>query len=181
MIRPLRSLAVLELVNVPLFAAVLFGFLGVPPSPANLAGFALFAVLLVQGSAYWWLKVHQVRTRARRPAGMPVFRLLRWADGPLLLAGGAVVAAAFSEGEPWARVWPGLGLGLFALLEYVNYFHVQLSHQTRADLSRLLRTRRLHRSHLSRDMALRPARAPGAGRARTGPAAPPGNGRLRGG
>jgi hypothetical protein len=50
-------------------------------------------------------------------------------------------------------VWPGLGLWLFALLEHVNYFHVQLSHQTRADLARLVRTRRLRRSHLSRDMA----------------------------
>ncbi|MFD6951262.1 hypothetical protein A6A08_23595 [Nocardiopsis sp. TSRI0078] len=153
MVSSLRSLAVLELVNVPLFAVVLFRFLSVPASPANLAGFALFALLLVQGGAYWWIKVRQLRTRARDPEGMPVFRALRWVDPLLLLAGGAVVAAALAGGVLWTRVWPGLGLWLFAVLEYVNYFHVQLSHQTRADLARLLRTGRLHRSHLARDMA----------------------------
>ncbi|OOC56979.1 hypothetical protein NOSIN_04695 [Nocardiopsis sinuspersici] len=146
-------MAVMELANIPLFAVVLFPLLGVPASPANLTGFALFALLLVQGGAYWWIKVRQLRTRARAPEGMPVFRVLRRVNPPLLLAGGAVVAAALAEGVPWTRVWPGLGLWLFAVLEHVNYFHVQLSHQTRADLSRLLRTRRLHRSHLSRDMA----------------------------
>ncbi|WP_150242598.1 hypothetical protein [Nocardiopsis quinghaiensis] len=153
MISPLRNLAVLELANIPLFAVVLFLFLDVPASPANLAGFALFALLLVQGGAYWWSKVRQLRARARVPEGLPVLRVLRWVNPLLLLVGGAVAAAALAEGVPWTRVWPGLGLWLFAVLEYVNYFHVQLSHQTRADLSRLLRTRRLHRSHLSRDMA----------------------------
>jgi hypothetical protein len=149
----LRNLAVLELVNIPLFAAVLFLLLGVPASPANLVGFALFALLLAEGGAYWWVKVRQLRARARCPAGTALFRALRRANIALLLAGGAVVAAALVADAPWTRVWPGLGLWLFALLEHVNYFHVQLSHQTRADLARLVRTRRLRRSHLSRDMA----------------------------
>ncbi|PDP88736.1 hypothetical protein CQJ94_03045 [Glycomyces fuscus] len=153
MISPLRNLAVLELVNIPLFAVVLFLLLGVPASPANLVGSALFALLLAEGSAYWWVKVRQLRTRARRPAGMALFRALGRANVLLFLAGGAVVAAALVGGAPWAGVWPGLGLWLFALLEHVNYFHVQLSHQTRADLARLVRTRRLHRSHLARDLA----------------------------
>jgi hypothetical protein len=152
-VSPLRNLAVLELVNIPLFAVVLFLLLGVPASPANLVGFALLALLLVEGSAYWWAKVRQLRTRARRPAGMALFRVLRRANLLLFLAGGAVVAAALAGDAPWTGVWPGLGLWLFAVLEHVNYFHVQLSHQTRADLARLVRTRRLHRSHLSRDMA----------------------------
>lgn len=153
MIAPLRSLAVLELVNVPLFALVLFRLLGVPATPANLVGFGLFALLLVQGSAYWWLKVRQLRARAPRPAGMPLFRVLKPVNVLLLLAGGAVILWGLTTDVRWTRVWPGLGLWLFTILEYVNYFHVQLSHQTGADLARLWRTMRLHRSHLSRDMA----------------------------
>jgi len=39
-----------------------------------------------------------------------------------------------------------------AVLEYINYFVVQLSHETRADLRRLVRTRRLHPSHLAIDL-----------------------------
>ncbi|WP_160049911.1 MULTISPECIES: hypothetical protein [unclassified Nocardiopsis] len=147
----LRNPTVLELVNIPLLAVALFHFPGVPPAPANLVGFGLFALLLVQGSAYWWAKAHQLRARSRRPAGLPVFRVLRRVDPVLFLAGGALIGWALADGAPWTRVWPGLWL--FALLEHVNYFHVQLSHQTRADLSRLLRTRRLRRSHLSRDLA----------------------------
>ncbi|MDA0564753.1 hypothetical protein LG943_10495 [Streptomonospora sp. S1-112] len=149
----LRTLAVLELVNIPLFAVVLFGVLRLPPAPANLAGFALFALLLVEGSAYWWAKAAQVRSRSFRPAGLPLFRILRMANPVLLAAGGAVVAWGFAGQVPWTHVWPGAGLAVFALAEHVNYFHVQLSHQNRADLARLRRTRRPHRSHLARDLA----------------------------
>ena len=153
MLARLRSLAVLELVNIPLFALVLFGGLLMPISPANLVGFSLFALLLAQGSAYWWLKIRQLRTRAPRPAGMPVFRVLQRGNVALFLLGGAVILWALTTDARWTQAWPGLGLWLFAVLEHVNYFHIQLSHQNRPDLERLWRTRRLHRSHLSRDMA----------------------------
>ncbi|MBB6121767.1 hypothetical protein [Nocardiopsis algeriensis] len=149
--RRLVSLAVLELVNIPLFAFVLFGLLDVPPSAANLAGFGLFALLLVEGSAYWWLKLRQLRTGTPLPAGTGVFRVLLRVNVALLAAGGALVLWQLSGGARWIQVLPGLGLWLFAILEHVNYFHVQLMHDTRADLSRLLRSG-LHRSHLWRDM-----------------------------
>ncbi|GLU48378.1 hypothetical protein [Nocardiopsis ansamitocini] len=152
MLKRLRTLAVLEMVNIPLFAVVLFGGTGMPASPANLVGFALFALLLAQGGAYWWLKSRQVRVHARSPGGMRVFRVLKRVNVLLLLAGGAVVLWSLAVGPRWSQAWPGFGLWAFAVLEHVNYFHVQLSHQTRADLARLRRTRRLHRSHLSRDM-----------------------------
>nr|WP_218902858.1 hypothetical protein [Streptomonospora nanhaiensis] len=148
------------MVNIPLFAVVLFGVLGLPPTPANAAGFALFSVLLLEGSAYWWAKAAQVRSRASHPAGLPLFRLLRAANPVLLAAGGVVVAWQLTGGVPWTHTWPGAGLAVFALLEHVNYFHVQLSHQNRADLARLWRTRRLHRSHLARDLARQAGREP---------------------
>ncbi|MER7128156.1 hypothetical protein ABT338_04230, partial [Streptosporangium saharense] len=73
-----------------------------------------------------------------------------------LLAGGAVVAGTgIAGGASGTQVWPGPALWVFAVLEHVNYFHVQLMHDTRADLARLVRTRRLRRSHLARDLARR--------------------------
>ncbi|MCY9784803.1 hypothetical protein KIK06_12975 [Nocardiopsis sp. EMB25] len=153
MVSTLRNLAVLELVNIPLFAFIIFDVLSVPPSPVNLAGFGLGTLLLVEGSAYWWAKVHQLRTRAPRPVGMAVFRFLRWVNAGLLLLAGAFIGWSLSDGILWTRVWPGVGMWLFAVGEHVNYFHLQLSHQTRADLRRLWRTGRPHRSHLARDMA----------------------------
>jgi hypothetical protein len=52
---------------------------------------------------------------------------------------------------PGAGSWPGLGFAVFAVLEHVNSFHVQLMHDTAADLRRL-RTTGLHASHLARDL-----------------------------
>ncbi|MDE3723937.1 hypothetical protein PWG71_21305 [Nocardiopsis sp. N85] len=157
--RRLLSLAVLELVNIPLFAFALFGVLGAPASPANLAGFGVFALLLAEGSAYWWLKLRQTAGGGRTPAGMAVFRVLRWINVALFALTGALVAVTVVEGGHWTRAAVGVALGLFAIVEHVNYFHVQLMHDTRADLGRLLRTRRPRRSHLARDLA-RTARRP---------------------
>lgn len=161
LIRRLRHLALLEHVNIVLIAAVALGALGMPASPANLAGLGLVALLLLEGGAYWWLKVHQLATRAPRPRGMGLFRALGRLNLVLFAVGGAVVAFAPATGANGAHLWPGVGLWGFAVLEHVNYFHVQLSHQTRADLARLRRTRRLHPSALSRDLhRRRPRPAP---------------------
>lgn len=151
--RRLLFLCVLELVNIPLYGFVLFGMLGAPPSPANLAGFGMFALLLVEGSAYWWLKLRQTARGDRLPAGMAVFSVLRRVDIALFALTGALVVWTWAEGAHWTETAVAVPLGLFAVLEYVNYFHVQLMHDNRADLERLRRTRRLHRSHLARDMA----------------------------
>ena len=40
---------------------------------------------------------------------------------------------------------------LFAILEYINYFHIQLSYDNRADLEHLLRTKKLKQASLSKD------------------------------
>jgi hypothetical protein len=150
-IKRMRSLAALELLNIPLWSLAWFGVLDFPLSPANLAGFGVFAVLLVQGSAYWTLKVKQLRRRQARVAGLSLFRLLRFVNLPLLAAALAVTVAQ-SLTAPGRSSWLGLGLALFGTLEYVNYFHVQLMYDTRADLRRLFSTG-FRRSHLARDLS----------------------------
>jgi hypothetical protein len=44
----------------------------------------------------------------------------------------------------------GAGMGVLALLEYLNYFHVQLSYDNQADVRHLLRQRRLKRGIIAR-------------------------------
>ncbi|WP_017586350.1 hypothetical protein [Nocardiopsis ganjiahuensis] len=149
----LRSLAVLEHVNIVLFAAVLFGLLHTPPSTANLVGFALLALLLGQGGTYWWLKLRQLRTRAPHPPGIALLGALCHLNTALFALGGILIAWSGAQGAHGTHLWPGAALWAFALIEHLNYFHLQLSHQNRADLARLRRTRRLHRSHLARDLA----------------------------
>lgn len=151
-VRRMRNLAFLEFLNIPLWAVAWFGVLGFPLSAANLAGFAVFALLLVQGGAYWVLKLRQLRSRSERLPGLGVFRVLRVANLPVLAAALAVTAYA-SVTSPGRSSFLGAGLALFAVAEHVNYFHVQLMHDTAADLRRLFASG-LRRSHLARDLSL---------------------------
>ncbi|WP_233617781.1 hypothetical protein [Actinomadura sp. WAC 06369] len=150
--RRLRSLALLESLNIPLQAGVWFGVVGVPVTAANTVGSALFALLLVVGAGYWAAKLGQISA-----PGAP----LPWAGGfaafrgacVLLLAAGLVFIAREVVADPGTAAWPGLGFGLFAVLEYVNYFRVQLMYDTVEDL-RYLRSHGLRRAHLARDLAV---------------------------
>lgn len=71
--RRLRYLAVLEVANIPLQAFLWFGLTGLPATWPNLTGFTLFAVLLIQGAAYWAAKLGQLRTRRPHPRGLAAF------------------------------------------------------------------------------------------------------------
>lgn len=150
-VRRLRSLAVLELLNIPLQAVIWFGWVGFPPTAANLVGFALFALLLLEGAAYWSAKLHQLAVRGRFLPGGEGFVLARGLNVAVLAAGLLFVGWAVVT-DPGMGSWPGLGFGLFAVLEHVNYFHVQLMYDNAADL-RHLRLHGLRRSHLARDLA----------------------------
>jgi hypothetical protein len=149
--RRMGTLAVLELVNIPLIAWVVVTQLRMPLTAGNVAGLSLVLLILAEGSAYWWLKLRQLAAGDPAPAGMAVYRVVARAN-VALLAGGAILigAGAFTGGA--AGAWPGALLWGFAALEHVNYFHLQLMHDTRADVARLFRTRRLRRSHLARDL-----------------------------
>jgi hypothetical protein len=150
--RRLRSLAGLELFNVPLQAAVWFGVVGLPMTAANVVGFALFAVLLVVGAGYWLAKLRQISGPGASLPGAGVFVVARIAIA-LLLAVGVLALVGWMVAVPGTGSWPGLGFGLFAVLEYVNYFHVQLMYDTAEDV-RYLRSHGLRRAHLARDLAV---------------------------
>lgn len=148
--RRLGSLSALEIINVPLQGFIWFGVLGLPLTAPNLLGFSLVALLLVEGAGYWFAKRVQVRRGRRRVPAIAAFRVARLANLFFLGLGLAITATAALV-KPGLATWPGLGFALFALLEHVNYFHVQLMHDTTADLVRL-RSRGFRRSHLARDL-----------------------------
>ena len=150
--RRLRSLAGLELLNIPLQFALWFGWVGLPITVVNLVGFTLFALLLLQGAGYWTAKLRQSAAPGPLP-GAGIFAAARWVDVPVLAAGVLFIGWAAAR-DPGATTWPGLVFGLFAVLEYVNYFHVQLMYDNAEDLS-YLRTHGLRRAHLARDLRRR--------------------------
>lgn len=145
-------MAWLELLNVPLQAVVWFGVIGLPLTMANVVGFALFVLLLLEGAWYWTAKVRQIAAPGSCLRGAGALALARVGNVAVLVAGLLLIGWA-AVAEPGAGSWPGLGFALFAVLEHVNYFHVQLMYDTTADL-RYLRAHGLRRAHLARDLAL---------------------------
>ncbi|MFI6506304.1 hypothetical protein ACIBCT_01745 [Streptosporangium sp. NPDC050855] len=155
--RRLRSLACLEVLNVPLQAVIWFGVFGLPVTAGNIAGFVLFALLLLEGAGYWSAKSRQIATRNRFLPGRGAFKILRRGNVAVLAVGLLFVVGTVVT-DPGIGSWPGLGFGLFAVLEHVNYFHVQLMYDTAEDL-RHLRSHGLRHAHLARDLALHEKRA----------------------
>ncbi|MPZ54794.1 MAG: hypothetical protein GEU79_19065 [Acidimicrobiia bacterium] len=151
--RRLATLAILELVNVPLQAVIWFGMAGVPPTSTNIIGFSLVAGLLIVGAGYWTIKLIQIKRSMHRFPARPQFASIRTA-AKYLLAGGLLFVALRVWKEPGLGTLPGLGFVIFAILEYINYFCWQLMYDTRPDLRRLF-THGFRHSHLALDLSTR--------------------------
>jgi hypothetical protein len=159
--RRLASLRTLEWCNVGWLALVVLLLLPAQQEVAipgqtwqrTLAYLPVAAVLVV-GGWYWHRKLQQLRGRRPIDDALPVLdrldRALLW--GLRVATLGVAVSLVASVGTVTDRAW-ATGLVAFAWLEYVNYFRVQLMHDTRSDLRRLWRTRRLRPSWLATDLA----------------------------
>jgi hypothetical protein len=112
------------------------------------------AGLLATGGWYWHRKLQQLRDGRPLEDAVPVLQRVGRQARRLMtvLTVGMGASWATATGSTADRAWATV-LILFAWLEYVNYFHVQLMHDTRSDLARLRRTRRLRRSWLAQDLA----------------------------
>jgi len=137
-LRRLRSLAVGEAVNIPLQAAIWFWWAGLPVSAANAAGYAVFALLLGEGTAYWVAKYVQVSRGLASLPGAGWFRLAKKVNFVVLAGVFGYTAIAVAD-SPGRAAIPGLVFAMAAIGEQVNYFHLQL-------------VRGVRRSHLSRDL-----------------------------
>jgi len=124
------------------------------------ASFLFLEFLLVQGSSYWFskwrrLKKENLSVTPKKVVGL--FWKLKRLNIVLIILIPFAFMADFMRWN-WALPIDGLSLScfiyLFALLEYINYFHTQLSYDNRSDLEYLRRTKRLKKSSLNRDFML---------------------------
>ena len=152
MARRMRVQGSVELVDVALLPAVVLRLMG--PSPGNVAAWVAVDAVLVVGAGYWFARSARARHRLPRTPHLGVFAVAR----PVLVAVVSVTAIVdvvdVATGSGAAR-WVAPPLWLFAVAEYVNYFHVQLSYRSRADIRRLVRHRRLVPAHLGRELSRR--------------------------
>ncbi|MBN1265542.1 MAG: hypothetical protein JXA25_08620 [Anaerolineales bacterium] len=157
LIKRLRSLRNLELFNIFFLPACLYVVLSIreitnwQPYAVSMAS---ICVLLVQGTVYWHLKLESVRRQktlsyetCRTFAFLKKANLLLFTVYPLLCFPGKVVPTMNYQVSFWSNL-----LYVFAILEYVNYYHYQLSHDNKNDLRYLLSHKRLRRSPLWKDL-----------------------------
>lgn len=155
-----RSLAFLEAFNALILFPGLFWYFGWPLSMPNLAGLGACGVLLLTGAAYWASKVRQLDDRTPLPRGLAVFAVLR-PIGWVLSVGALVLVVAVRGPSPTGWL-PGLAFAVLAVLEQVNYFHLQLSYDNPSDLRRVFRSG-LRSSKLARDLSARRTGTPPPG------------------
>ncbi|QFT87563.1 hypothetical protein FIU87_02765 [Bacillus sp. THAF10] len=119
--------------------------------------FILFEFLLLQGVLYWTSKLRKMKAGHTPVTPTNVVRLLKKLQTVNI---GFIFLAGVGFFLDWIRLQPALPIGglslsffifVFAILEYINYFHIQLSYDNRSDLKHLLRTKRLKQACLKRD------------------------------
>ena len=126
----LYSLASGELVALAVFWLNFFLFKKWLTTPQALIAIAypllLVSLILLQGSLYWWILIKRLRKPnfAIKQTGR-IYGLLRQIDLILLALGIPVILIKFSS---WPVSLIAIAIWLFALIEWVNYFHWQLSY-----------------------------------------------------
>ncbi len=98
------------------------------------SSFFLLEFLLLQGTIYWYTKWKQLKIENTSITPSWIVKLLRRftrINTVLIMISILAFAIDFSKGYPSLPVW-GLSIAgficIFAVLEYINYFHIQLSY-----------------------------------------------------
>ncbi len=121
------------------------------PTLPTLTGYGLVAFILLQGVAYWRLKLAAMQDATQIPrAKLRPFRYLQWLNWLLLLSWWGVVWLWLPlDGFQWLV---GGGFWTLALLEQINYYYWQLMYDFSADFQALRKTKRLRRPSLWRQL-----------------------------
>ena len=119
--------------------------------------FLLLEFILLQGTIYWYKKWNRLR-KENTPITpiQTVKQLRRFKKINIILIAISILAFAIDFSK-WHPSLPVLGLSIagficiFAVLEYINYFHIQLSYDNISDIKYLLKTKRLKQACISKD------------------------------
>lgn len=119
--------------------------------------FILLEFLLVQGTIYWYAKLKRLRNENSAITPMKVVRLLYCTKTlNIVIIVIAIIAFAFD----FIKWYPSLPVGglsiaffiyIFAILEFINYFYIQLSYDNIFEFKALLKSRKLKNSSMNKD------------------------------
>ncbi len=119
----------------------------------HIFAFVVLEYILFQGSLYWFLKWKRVKEGQKAlltTSQRQLFRFFRSSNLLLLAIGIPVLffqATQFSKGLYWFLFLYG-----FAIVEYINYYHIRLSYMSSEEIRDFIRQRGFRRSVLSREL-----------------------------
>ncbi|MGE7767078.1 general stress protein [Peribacillus sp. NPDC096540] len=119
--------------------------------------FLLLEFLLLQGTVYWYVKWK--RLKKEKTSITPVWivqrlKNLQKVNVGMIIAGLIMFVIDFFY---WYPLLPLGGLSIagfiyvFALLEYINYYYVQLSYDNISDIKYLVKSKRLKQASINKD------------------------------
>ncbi|HZG13668.1 MAG TPA: hypothetical protein VE710_01500 [Candidatus Bathyarchaeia archaeon] len=120
---------------------------------SSLFAFGLLEFILLQGSYYWYVKWRQLQQGSYNYLPVRQLRLFAFFHKLNILLIGIgffIMIHQFKEaavGAYWCLFVYG-----FAMIEYINYYHIRLSYQTKEELKRFLRQKKLRKSKLAAEL-----------------------------
>ncbi|MEH7385067.1 hypothetical protein V7147_06585 [Bacillus sp. JJ1521] len=121
----------------------------------HIFAFCILELILFQGSYYWYLKWKRVKEGKRSlltNKQRVTFRIFKKINLVLLVIGIPVLVyqATFSKGLYWYLFLFG-----FAIIEYINYYHIRLSYMSVKEIKEFIQQKGFRRSILARELGKR--------------------------
>ncbi|MFP7495194.1 general stress protein [Terribacillus saccharophilus] len=120
--------------------------------------FLLMEFILLQGTMYWYAKLKRFRDeKTIITPGNVIRKLVKLRKLNLLVIAIPPFAFIFDfvrlqSPLPSGGIWIAACIYLFTILEYINYFHTQLSYDNKADLLYLKQHKALKQASMKRDI-----------------------------
>ena len=119
--------------------------------------FLFLEFLLLQGTFYWYTKLKRLRIENTSITPIRTIRQLQHCKKMnIALIVFSILAFVFDM----VRLYPLLPIGglsiaafiyIFAVLEYINYFYIQLSYDNISDVKYILKSKKLKKACISKD------------------------------
>ncbi|UII56606.1 general stress protein [Cytobacillus spongiae] len=132
------------------------------------SSFFLLEFILVQGTLYWYSKWKRLKKGKDARAPMHVLKRLKAVEKlniALILFSpiGMMIDILYKYPDlPVNGLVLTAGIYLFGILEYINYFHIQLSYDQRTDLKYLFKWKRFKKACLKKEFENMGSRGKGA-------------------
>jgi hypothetical protein len=118
--------------------------------------FFLLEFILLQGSLYWYVKLK--RLKEEHTSITPTHIILRlkhlkkWNIGLILFSPCLFIVDLLVQAPsiPGGLYIAGF-IYIFAIIEYINYFHIQLSYDNLSDIKFLIKTKKLKKATLAKE------------------------------